>query len=434
MTFSHDDIRDRLVDYLYGQLDGEVRAAFQAHLEGCTACREEVSGAARARVVGREVVRRPLADPVPEHVRVRAFEAARAAVAARAVAPGQLKATAVATAPASGEGWFSRLRRRWTFPTFATVAAMAIFVLVRATIFREAKSPVSADRVHELAKPPAEPVPALAPAPVAAPTSAPVEAVQRKAKEAPQKPAASRRLHHSSSLDELSSFGAAPAVGGGAAQPAPSAPRIRTGLAKKTALPEPELDGRFEAEEGQARARSQEPQDKSFADRSRPAPEASASAGASEGEMQKEARQPVVASPKREYAAPPPPPAPAPPAAFAPSAQAKGSAAERDDSAQANTAPVAARKHEKKDKDEATAGAAPSGPRSGGLDPAAARGMRAEGLMNERRWSEAIAILSNLLRRYPTHPAAPRWRKLLDAAQTGLHAPDELFATPPPPR
>ena len=151
MTFTHDDIRERLVDYLYGQLEGQARAAFQAHLDACAACRVEVTGAERARAVARDVVRRPLADPVParafEAARARAFEAARAAVAAGALAtPAQVTVAAAPAAPpsaspAADEGWFSRLRRRWTwtFPTFATVAAVAVFVLVRATIFREAK-------------------------------------------------------------------------------------------------------------------------------------------------------------------------------------------------------------------------------------------------------------------------------------------------------
>src|SRR3569623_349492 len=157
MTFTHDDIRERLVDYLYGQLEGQARAAFQEHLDACAACRVEVTGAERARAVARDVVRRPLADPVPERARTRAFEAARAAVAAGALAtPAQVTVAAAPAAPppaspAADAGGFSRLRRRWTwtFPTFATVAAVAVFVLVRATIFREAESPVSEERVRE---------------------------------------------------------------------------------------------------------------------------------------------------------------------------------------------------------------------------------------------------------------------------------------------
>src|SRR3569832_1181570 len=154
MTFTHDDIRERLVDYLYGQLDGDARAAFQAHLDTCPARREEVGGAERARVVAREVVRRPLGDAVPERVRARAFEAARAAAARPRGLPVQEKPQAAAV-----EGWFGRQRRRWTrtFPTFVTVVAMAVFLLVRATIFREAKSPLGEERSRELARPAAGP-------------------------------------------------------------------------------------------------------------------------------------------------------------------------------------------------------------------------------------------------------------------------------------
>jgi RNA polymerase sigma-70 factor (ECF subfamily) len=49
MTFNHHDIRQRLVDFLYGELDAGARAAFDAHLKACDACRGAVTRAEQAR-------------------------------------------------------------------------------------------------------------------------------------------------------------------------------------------------------------------------------------------------------------------------------------------------------------------------------------------------------------------------------------------------
>ena len=467
MTFTHDDIRDRLVDFLYGQLDGEARAAFQAHLDGCAACREEVGGVERARVVAREVVRRPLGDAVPERVRTRAFEAARAAVAARAAAVPAQAQTAVR--PPAVEGWFSRLRRRWTwtFPTFATVAAMAVFLLVRATIFREAKTPVTAERARELARP-AETVAAPAAPPTPAAAEPPPAAVYRDGaaqrlgdREAPEEaaakpaaPAASegvaggarhRRRRapasaaHDDSLDQLSDLSSSSASrGAGAAQPAPVLGGARRKMApQKEALPED--DALLAAPGGSSDRR---PRASAKADSAGRADDRESNARESNAGVSRQAPE----APQRAYAAPPPPPAPA----AAPLAKGGGAPMmDVEEGALASDEPPAEqRKAGKKSKtakdkepiahvaapepssrteaDEKAAAPAP--------DPALVRGSRAESLMNQRRWGEAITILRDLLRRYPSHPAVPRWRSLLEAAQAGQNATEDLFATPPPPR
>jgi len=493
MTFTHDDIRERLVDYLYGQLEGQARAAFQAHLDACAACRVEVTGAERARAVARDVVRRPLADPVPERARARAFEAARAAVAAGALAgPAQVTVAAAPAAPppaspaspTADEGWFSRLRRRWTwtFPTFATVAAVAVFVLVRATIFREAKSPVSEERVRELAKPAA--------APGAGPASEGEERLQGKPPlpirdvegtadqlRKDDVPAASPSRAPSGSGARVRR---APAAGGsrhGSLQPlgtSPSAELPRgAGAPRQVAVPSAparmasprKADLREEQELGPAidEDRAAASPEKKQAEPSEPARAETARANAARESVKMSAKAKAGPSPvappaeRRDFAVPPPPPA----SAAAPSvAAAKGGLTPREvehaeaDVAQApapapagTEAPAATEsKASKKSGAPAHSAAAPETPaqqraadgRGAGAgastsDPALARGSRAESLMNQRRWGEAITILRDLLRRYPSHPAAPRWRALLDAAQTGLHAPEQMFATPPPP-
>src|SRR5438105_1665144 len=76
MTFSHEQIQEHLLGFLEGGLTGEVRAAFDAHLSACDACRGEVRGFEQVRTLAREVVRAPLARPVPSELRARVLAAA----------------------------------------------------------------------------------------------------------------------------------------------------------------------------------------------------------------------------------------------------------------------------------------------------------------------------------------------------------------------
>ena len=174
MTFSHDDIRERLIDFLYGELDAEARAAFAAHVDGCESCRAEVTGAEQARAIGRLVTRASLSDEVPSRVRTAALAAARATAREKVTAtasPDSASPARAAVAPKPS--WVDLLRRRWTFPTFATVAAMAAFLLVRATIFREAKQPLSEQVPRELTQKERDlPLPSVAPTAGASETQA----------------------------------------------------------------------------------------------------------------------------------------------------------------------------------------------------------------------------------------------------------------------
>jgi len=517
MTFTHADIRDRLVDYLYGQLEDEARAAFQAHVEACPACRAQVTGVERARVLAREVVRRPLADPVPDGAREKAFEAARAAVAARAAAatgrPHVATGVAVAAgsrpaaeAPPSGapaapaspgaEGWLVRLRRRWTwtFPTFATVAAVAVFVLVRATIFREARTPVSAERVRELANPPTAPGAGhsrdqgpppgppppfagqavegsagqdqedgagpgaekdkdkkdkndnrTAPSPVTSSRSD--GAARGQLQRAPaaggarhrNQPPAGARSPSSASREAVPAKPAAPTGPAPSLRPSPVASPRRAEVRDEEGLDRAVDEDRARARAGEPTGAARPPSVTSNAQRA--APQATTKSASSRAPLD---------GPPRDFAVPPPPAA----AASAPRA-AQGRAAPMEmqqDDADLGQAPPAAMAMEKKSGQKTKAPSAsaaaprtPSADRAPGAasaagtgapapDPALVRGRRAESLMNQRRWPEAIAILRDLLRRYPLHEAAPRWRALLAAAQAGLDAPEEMFATPPPPR
>lgn len=163
MTFTHTDIEERLIDFLYGELDAEARAAFDVHITACDACRSEVRAFEQTRAAARAVVRAPLEHPVPAAVRARVMDAAARATAARGIV-GHAPAPKVAgprtrVAPR----WFAWLRARWALPTFATVAAICALLLVRETIFREARRPLGeappADLVPKGAAPLSEPAP-----------------------------------------------------------------------------------------------------------------------------------------------------------------------------------------------------------------------------------------------------------------------------------
>lgn len=161
MMFTHDDIEERLIDFLYGDLDAEARAAFDAHIDACDRCRSEVRAFEQTRATARAVVRAPLADAVPAAVRARVLEAASRATAERTVANKALVSKPGARDPRGVSRWSAWFRARWTLPMFATVAAMGALLLVRETIFREAHRPLGANPPGELSP---KPEPAILPA------------------------------------------------------------------------------------------------------------------------------------------------------------------------------------------------------------------------------------------------------------------------------
>jgi Putative zinc-finger len=165
MTFTHDDIRERLIDFLYGELDGDARAAFDAHIGACDRCRFEVKAFEQTRAAARAVVRAPLEGASPPDVRARIMEAATRAATERAAAGQVLEHAGPAAAVTSRPRWTAWLRARWTLPMFATVAAMGALLLVRETIFREARQPLGETPSGELSPQTGSPVPAATPAP-----------------------------------------------------------------------------------------------------------------------------------------------------------------------------------------------------------------------------------------------------------------------------
>jgi hypothetical protein len=459
MTFNHDDIRERLVDFLYGELDAEARSAFDAHLNGCGACRGEVASAERARVIGRAVARAPLGDAVPPGVRARALAAAHAAAARAEPARESPSAPKVASGAdaARGPSWFQRLRGRWAFPTFATVAALAAFLLVRGTIFREAKQPLGERSLDE-----------LAPKEVAAPSPPPATAVEAQAP-SPRRPPVSGLFDRDPGPESAAPFrgkdeasragGGLGSLGNGVGRgPAAAAERRaakraanrreekRDDRALPLAADEPSPARRGADDFGAAAAPS--PQlDRLARDREK-AESPSAPGGAAQ-------RRSAVESADKAAAAPPPygGGAPAPRPAAQPEAEAVSGAASAVVAPAAPAPPPAkpmaasraagpppspdATRSSPAKKSRARASEAPmSAPSGAPADPAAeaitALAGRGDAAMAAHRWTEAAAIYHQLLQSYPADASAPAWRKKLAAAQAAIAADTGQFAAPPP--
>src|SRR6185312_5603699 len=114
--------RARILELLYGELAAPARAEVTAHVKGCPTCKAELAALESTRALARQAL---AADAPAPRVRAAILQAAAAAVPARKPA----------SSPARPSLW-ERLRGKWTFPTFATVGAVAVFLLA-SRIFME---------------------------------------------------------------------------------------------------------------------------------------------------------------------------------------------------------------------------------------------------------------------------------------------------------
>jgi hypothetical protein len=391
MTFTHDDIQDRLIEFLYGELDGDARAAFEAHTATCERCRADVTQFQNTRAVARAAVRSGLEDEPPAGVRARVLEAAGATKPA--AKPVSLKSKAESGGP------FAWLRARWAVPMFVTAAAMGALLLVRETIYREARKPLGdSPAAPEMASAPApaerSPMP---PAPSQVGEARPPEADSQKAAEPAE---TARQVVRVRQKAERRRPAMGKSAGGGAPRLAPADRPVPQGKASAKAL------GASDSVDSLL----------SGSDTRRPG-KRELSDDAVDGLADK--------SNTRGFAQPPPPRAAAVPraptataAAPAPAApsvvmdtddaperpqrmqkRAAGAAAEEEAAAMPASAPASARA----DREE-------EGAQS---DPAAPLAARAEKLMAAQQWAEAAAAYRQLIARFPKHEQVPNWRRRL---------------------
>jgi hypothetical protein len=412
-------IKDRTVDYLYGELPAEERAAFDQHLGGCDACRAEVAGLQGTLQQARAAVKMT-DEPPPARVRVAVLEAARAAAGSMQVAARVAPARGRTEAQAEGGGFWEWLRRPWLMPLAGAAAVVAIFVVANGVITRPtaidltrsvpsaapvaepvlappAEPPAAAQRSEAKAAPPREGKPpsrAVVPARRASPTSAHVE---RRANEMDNLRRADREY----------------------APPPPPRPALGQ---DKNVYDDDRLEG---LRPGGAGAR-----DRGKADQ----PASGAGAGylgglKSEGAAEKK-QAPAERGPSREQATAParepesPAASPAPPAAkaAAPPPAPRASSGSRAPAVAPASArpPLAASAPASADLDERAPPAKSKAKKASGQSALEEKVEKADLLFTAGRWGEAATAYRELLRLYPAYKGVPLWKGRLRACEQAL--------------
>lgn len=423
-ALTHEDASAQLLDLVYGEAEGAARVALEAHVAGCAQCQAELAalGDTRALLRGTLTADEP---PVPALAHAKILEAARAAVAA----PAPQRAKAKVAQPS----FWERMRGRWTFPTLATVGAVAV-VVVTSKMFLD---PNRAFEKMEAQRAPAEaelqaPPPAAAPvtrgegpaqepsAPSAAPADQPAEvsesiARRRRALEKLRIGSlGARGGERSHSADErlraaMDRFdgpghglgGGSTASGGGLGSLGAGVKRdelaksVRANAAEKAAAPAPKpAPEPVAAKPAAAPARSYASPPSGWAAEGKASQPSQPKGGAASG---------AVAS------------APAsPPPVAAQSAPAKRKVQVADDVREADQAPLM---EEKAEAESADKSAKKEQRQKDGAPSADALVRKAEQLYAAGRWGEAITAYRELLRRFPEADGAAQWRTRLVQAQ-----------------
>jgi hypothetical protein len=449
-------VKERLVDFLYEELPAESRTAFEEHLRSCTACKAEVAsyrstlGSARSALSGR------LAQEPPVRVRDAVMEAAKAAAQVRT-------GPRAASLREPKMGFFAKLwRTPWLMPAFGAASVATVVFLVRVLKNPEVIPGQRAGSIGEQAEP-ATAQPKAPPPPEQHPIANRELDTEGRAKaESPhdeQQPAGRFRGPRSKSVRDLARSkeedrkGPAEHILGGRhldqdefASGADKAPAEARAPKK--------MDRRFEGprEEKAAQERLAAPSrfaeppppraaesmgDGASVERSARSKDLSAPAGSAtvlgapvisnkaSSAAAKRAEVPapepaktasrgpsMAASALPAAAAPPPMVAPTPPPRPTPQKQAAAAREEEASYAPAAAMEEVAAEHKK--------GKAQSGP---SLDETV---RRADRLFADRRWNEAAEAYRELLRRYPAHSDAGKWRSRMDSAAIAARETDEV--------
>jgi anti-sigma factor RsiW len=158
-------VKEQLIDYLYGELPPTAQKSFTEHLDGCPACKAEVASYQRTLDSARVALGGPLLEEPPARVHLAVMKAAKAAT--KQATPAKAKATS----PRDELGFFARLwRTPWFLPAFGAASIATVVFLVRVL-----KNPevLPGQRPHSIEErslvapeqaPPPEPTMAAAPA------------------------------------------------------------------------------------------------------------------------------------------------------------------------------------------------------------------------------------------------------------------------------
>jgi hypothetical protein len=419
------DIKDRTIDYLYGELSEGERSVFDQHLAGCTSCRAEVGALQGTLHQARAAVK--LTDEAPPaRVRVAVLEAARAAMASAtpmAAATVPRKEAAKPKAEAAGGSFWSWLRGPWLMPLAGAAAAVTIFVLVREAVLPSAKVREMATTVE-------------APAPVAPAQPVAIEAEKGMAPAPPAEKAEAKPRSRAVVASAPSAAGDRDdrPTGNKAARPS------RPAESRRYAPPPPErgksgLLGAEEDEGAGSLSGALGPADKEMLERGR----ARAGAGAGVGQRggarmepaekkQAESRGPAraAAKPAARPATPAPAPAPVMAAEPAPAAAPPPPPAKSVPRYDRQPAPEAAEPTEglraqmSDSREESVTVSRRAKAKKDSLSPFEEQVQKADRLFTAGRWSDAASAYRELLRLYPQHQGVAGWKGRLRACEQAL--------------
>ena len=413
-------VKEQLLDFLYDELPAAARAAFAEHLEGCPACKAEVASYGKTLGLARAALAGPLAQEPPARVHLAAIAAAKAATKA---------APARKVASGDAPGFLARLLRTpWFLPAFGAASIATVVFLVRVL-----KNPevLPGQRPHSIEeRSVAAPEPVLAPAAnaEAAVTAQPKAESNLAESKAPgvaggdhksgakggavrARPATSvARSKRAISDDPLSGLGSGEGRAGGGgpsryAEPPPprqaeskhggSLDNLLGGFEKSRSA-KPDTSSAAAAGAGKkARMDGDEDRLDGLA-RESSAPAKKSAPTERAAELEKPAVQPARGSPAEFPASASAPPAPAPASRrkeMQKAEEPQGSLQLDDD--------VAA-------KDKVAKGGGKAGP---SLEDSL---RKAERLYASEEWNAAAEAYRDLLRRFPGHKDATRWRARID--------------------
>jgi anti-sigma factor RsiW len=389
----------RMMDLLYGELQGDERGTVEAHLAGCPSCRAELAAFQSTRASARLALD---ADQPPARAHQAILRAAAAAVAAKQAKP--IEARAATREPS----FWARWRTRWTLPTFATLGAVAVVVLA-SKVFLEP------DKTVELGRQALQSAPAEAPAaPPAAKPPATAELAEanedEQAKQAP--PAAPAKKRKGEAREQLQPSVAQDAPARSIAAPA-AAQRQRAApggpAAREFAPPPPPLAEPAPSSPPAANLRTGRDNEREALEETAPAlrggvghvaggsgaapPAVRATAKKTEKKADKKAEMPSEMDDLDRGAAAKSAPAPRR-APAAPAAASVADQADAESEARAESKPVAE-------------------------SPVA----RADRLFAQGQWAAAARAYRELLRRDPGNGDAARWRQRLAASEEAASGP-----------
>jgi hypothetical protein len=435
-------VKEQLVDFLYEEMPAEARASFAEHLRGCPGCSADLASYKRTLGQARAALGGPLAQEPPARVHLAVLAAAKAAAAS--------STPAKKSARAEDPGFFTRLMRTpWLLPAFGAAGIATAVFLVRVLKNPEVIPGQQARSIDERALVAPEP---MAPSPT---VSAPDEnralagnklgeaaentgrspsrtkasggkGAAKTADTAPApEPAAPARINmkkklDNDALDGLSLSGAGPASGAGRRfaepPPTPSAQGAR----------EKDLDDLLNSATEERKARQPEAQvAEKPADKKAPTLSLDQFAPAGGRDRVRKITSKQI-YPKGEFADPPPPSAAPPTPKSAQRTYASDFAAPPSSPAAPASAaalptpsppsPQAKRARAEMVSDESESGyegaaQGKAGKRSSDASPTLEESVKkADRLYASQDWNAAAAAYRDLLRRFPSHKDATKWR------------------------